>query len=163
GLPQVRSRLLPPRVRRGAPAPERLYGASGGGDVTARGARHRPQGRPLPRRGLPPDCARQPPPHPRPTPHRAKSRLGVKRHTVRTRRKTPSHGASLRAALRMIGLECRPANERKCESSTSATSPACAPRLLGPSTGARVPGVRRGNGTLPRFAISDVTPRERSE
>src|SRR5690606_40360198 len=37
-------------------------------------------------------------------------------------------------------LQCRPANVRQCGSSTSATSPAGAPRLLGPFSGAKGTG-----------------------
>src|SRR5690606_1812903 len=46
--------------------------------------------------------------------------------------------AALRASLR-DGLPCRPANEERCGSSTSAASPAGAPRLLGPFSARRGP------------------------
>src|SRR5690606_38398057 len=76
--------------------------------------------------------------------------------------------AALRAALR-DGLQCRPANVRQCGSSTSATSPAGAPRLLGPFSARR--GQRFVTGTAYCFALrapqNELTrtsrPRERSE
>src|SRR5690606_36119470 len=63
----------------------------------------------------------------------------------------PELRAALRAALRLIGLWGRPANGEQSGSSTSATSPAGAPRLLGPFSALR--GQRYATVTASCFAV----------